>query len=346
MNTIRKLMALLLVMLALTACHNDEPDEPEGPDFPTVVTSDNLYLAVINNMDGGDLVLTAQGDTIYQCAPNTMLERLIAEGSDWYAMFYDPEGSGIIKNGQVVYKTTTETIYDLFIEDGNIYTLQDSCSEDLYQEWVYKNFERIYALPTEKFVSVNMDVENGNVFLTAVHYETAVYWHNGEFVDLPGVEGPIHYGFIDKEGDDLLVGIFEDKNSKQGYWLNGTYTPLNAMHMTQAKLIGGKPYIIGERVTGQVGNVQQTTAIAVIDGQEQMLNGSRTRKLINHSNDVYILVDGGKNSAKSRVYKNMNEIGLGYIKIYDETYRKKYGDSIFLAELQIRDIAYIETNQQ
>lgn len=323
-----KLMIMMLAMLTLTACHND--DEPNSPD----VNLENIYLAVSSTEEGiGDRVITAKGEIVYQCDSLTWIRRFLADGRDWYAVTHKLNGGyHVIKNGNIIYSSHEETIIDMCVDDGNIYTLQEPYYEPVRQEWLCKNFTHIYSLPYEQFESSQMVAHHGDVTLAPSYSREACYWRNGELIAMQGLEGGLSSCHIDTDGDDVLIGINVDKNDRTGYWRNGTYNELNSTIIYQVKLFGGKSYILGNRYTTDVPNpyyggaIRITAdAIIIVDGQEQVLRTGDRRNLayrmIQYNNDNYILVKEYLQEArgmrtetierKSFIYKNMKPMKLG-----------------------------------
>ncbi len=323
-----KLMIMMLAMLTLTACHND--DEPNSPD----VNLENIYLAVSSTEEGiGDMVITAKGDIVYQCDSLTWIRRFLADGRDWYAVTHKLNGGyHVIKNGNIIYSSHEETIIDMCVDDGNIYTLQEPYYEPVRQEWLCKNFTHIYSLPYEQFESSQMVAHHGDVTLAPSYSREACYWRNGELIAMQGLEGSLSSCHIDTDGDDVLIGINVDKNDRTGYWRNGTYNELDSTIIYQVKLFGGKSYILGNRYTTDVPNpyyggaIRITAdAIIIVDGQEQVLRTGDRRNLayrmIQYNNDNYILVKEYLQEArgmrtetierKSFIYKNMKPMKLG-----------------------------------
>ena len=326
-----KLMIMMLAMLTLTACNND--DEPNSrPD----VNLGNIYLAASNPIEIGYMVITAKGDTVYQCDPYTIITRLLADGRDWYAVTYQYNGNyHIVKNGNIIY-TTEESIINMCVDDGNIYTLQEPPHEPVSQEWLCKNFTHIYSLPYGQFESRQMVAHHGDVALAPLRSSEACYWRNGELIAMQGLEGSLSNCHIDTDGDDVLIGIH--KNGMTGYWRNGTFSKLDStIQILQVKLFGGKSYILGDRYTTVVPNpyyggaIRITAdAIIIVDGQEQVLRTGDRRNfatsMIQYNNDNYILVKeylteeyltgGGRfqtetTERKSFIYKNMKPMKLG-----------------------------------
>lgn len=320
-----KLMIMMLAMLTLTACHND--DEPNGPN----VNLGNIYLAASNPIEIGYMVITAKGDTVYQCDPYTIITRLLADGRDWYAVTYQYNGNyHIVKNGNIIY-TTEESIINMCVDDGNIYTLQEPPHEPVSQEWLCKNFTHIYSLPYGQFESRQMVAHHGDVALAPLRSSEACYWRNGELIAMQGLEGSLSTCYIDTDGDDVLIGIHN--NGMTGYWRNGTFSKLDStIQILQVKLFGGKSYILGDRYTTVVPNpyyggaIRITAdAIIIVDGQEQVLRTNDRRNLpmsmIQYNNDNYILVREllqerignmiQTTETKSFIYKNMKPMKLG-----------------------------------
>lgn len=323
-TTMKKIFFLMFAgLLTLSACNNN--DEPNDPDDIT----GKIYLAVRNAFEEGDVVITAKGDIIYQCAPKTVIRHFLVDGSDWYAIAHQWHESSrdvdiIIKNGNIIH-TTVEHIYDLCIDDGNIYTVESEGLE--HKQWVCKNFTHIYSLLTDQFSASQMVVNHGDITLAPSSSNDACYWHNGEFIAMQGLNGGVDVCFIDKDGDDVLMGVNRDKYDKTGYWRNGSnYSHLNITdYITQVKLVGGKSYLLGMHYTSAARNSQgivvatSSDAIVVIDGQEQVLRttgntNNYAKSMFLHNNDIYILVREYVTETtgnKSFIYKNMKPIRLG-----------------------------------
>ena len=285
-------------LLMLSACNNN--DEPNDPDDIT----GKIYLAVRNAFEEGDEVITAKGDIIYKCAPKTRIRRFLVNGSDWYAVAHQWPDTGrdvdiVIKNGNII-NTTVEHIYD-----SHTYS----------------------PLLTDQFSASQMVVNHGDITLAPSSSNEACYWHNGDFIAIQGLDGGLDVCVIDKDGDDVLMGVNRDRYNKTGYWRNGSnYSHLNITdYIFQVKLVGGKSYILGMHYTSSARNSQgvfvatSSDAIVVIDGQEQVLRttgntNNYAKSMIHYNNDIYILVREFVTETtgnKSFIYKNMKPIRLG-----------------------------------
>ena len=75
----KKLMALLLVMLALTGC-KESKDEPTPGD-----KVDGDVYVLVGSYDR-DFVYNLDGETIYSSPEGSHIASLQAEGGDWYAL--------------------------------------------------------------------------------------------------------------------------------------------------------------------------------------------------------------------------------------------------------------------
>ena len=92
MNTTKKLMAMLLAVLALVSC--DSKDEPS----PEVKVESDIYV-LVGSYDR-DYLYNLDGETIYSSPEGSHITSLQAEGSDWYALVkYDNSPNEVIKNG-------------------------------------------------------------------------------------------------------------------------------------------------------------------------------------------------------------------------------------------------------
>ena len=96
----RKLMTLLLAMLALTGC-KESKDEP---------TSDGKVEGEVYVLVGSydrDFVYNLDGEAIYSSPEGSHIASLQAEGGDWYALVkYNNQSNQILKNGKYVMSTT------------------------------------------------------------------------------------------------------------------------------------------------------------------------------------------------------------------------------------------------
>lgn len=168
-----------------------------------------------------------------------------------------------------------------------------------------------------------MVVNHGDITLAPISSNDACYWHNGELIAMQGMDGELHNCFIDKDGDDVLIGINSDKYSRTGYWRNGNYSQLDIKNnIRQVKLVGGKSYILGSHYTSYAPNgqginvVSSSDAVVIIDGEEQVLrtgnNINYAKSMTLHNNDIYILVRENDMTTviKSFIYKNMKPIEL------------------------------------
>lgn len=332
MNRTKKLIIMLLAILALAACDNDEVT-------PAKVEDVDIYIAVNDweEIDKG-IIYSAAGDTIYITDDGCNIKQLAADGSDWFAVIVDDSrASHIIKNGQPLF-STNQGVYDISVENGNVYTLRyTSNNGSVEHEWVYKNQEQIYEIDCDEYFSVQMVVENGHVSLAPYYTSTPRYWQDGKYVDMQGLEGPLEDCFIDKEGDNVLVGINAVSTDLNGYWLNGQFHEFNDYDISirRVKLVNGKVVLAGSVVTGQgIGGLSSAPFI-MVDGKEYRPEplggniGGYADRIIRYGNDFYVLSIGSLN----QIFKNMEPIPLGYIEVKNEHLQDVYGERINLAEL-------------
>ena len=337
MNTTKKLMLMLLAMFSLAAC--DEKDEPTAGKIDADI---DLYL-VVNGWEELDnaVIYSASGDTIY-VAVGGHIYNIETDGSDWYALVVDSDEencrSHIIKNGQELF-STDEDIYSLCVDGGNVYTLRDKMIDwHIEYQWVYKNQERIYQIDANEYFSTQMLVEDGHITLGPNYSPTPRYWQDGQFVTMQGYEGELEYCFMDKVGDDVLIG-FSGEHGKYGYWRNGQYydNPINRLSINGVKLVNGKVVLVGRVVVGQgVGGVRSASVI-LIDGKDYWPEGT-TGRMRRYGKDFYILT----NSSLNQVLKNLEPIPLGYVNVKNERYQEIFGDRMNLSEMPISDFAIIK----
>ena len=324
-------------MVFFVAC--DETNEPT----PAKMDSDTDLYLVVNGWEDVDngVIYSSSGEIIY-ITEIGRIEQFTSEGKDWYALITEGYSFNnryhIIKNGQELF-STDETVVDLCVDNGNIYTLRHRMIDwHIEYQWVYKNQERIYQINTDEYFSTQMVVEDGHVTLAPTISPTPRYWHDGQFIAMQGIEGELEYCNIDKVGNDVLVG-FSGENGMYGYWRNGQYyeNPIDGMSIKGVKLVNGKVILVGTAIVNQgVGGVKDASII-VIDGKEYRPEGI-TGTMKRYDKDFYILTHSNLN----QVLKNMKPVPLGCIEVKSEYHQNIYGDSIYLSELPVSDFAIIE----
>ena len=321
---------MVVGLMGLVACE-ENGDEPT----PAKVDDVDIYLAVNGweDLDKG-VIYSADGDTIYITEEGQHIHRLAADGSDWYAIISEGGDNGprfaVLKNGQRLF-STDQYIYDICVEKGNVYTLRSlNPNGSIEQEWVYRNQEQIYEIDCYEYFSIQMVVENGHVTLAPYYTPTPRYWIDGQFVIMQGIDGKLEYCFIDKVGDDVLVGINGTNRCPTGYWHNGNfYNDIpDRMSINAVKLVDGKVILAGSVVVGQGGSGVKTAPVIVNDGKEYRTDGTVAR-LRAYGKDLYHLC----NSSLSQIFKNMKPVPLGYIEVKNERYQDVFGDRINLSQI-------------
>lgn len=309
MNTAKKLMTLLLALLALTACH-DSKDEPAGQqDYDILMTTHGSPM-------NGDLIYNIQGDTVYEGEPWWAIPLIESEGKDWYAaIIRDDENNHrcytIIKNGGSAIFSTYDYVSSMQIDHGDIYLMQSN-EQHPNQIWITKNSRVIYTVEGDDvFVPAWMRVKDGDVVLTGpARSSRACYWKNGKLIDIPGVEGPMELGCcVACEGNDELIGFSMDKNGHAGYVLNGERHDLDLNRVHHVEFINGKPVIVGQKFVKGMGHV----AVTVIDGDEHVLsthNGSYVKKMEKRGNSAFYYVSFGNSMYVSEIYKDLMPLDI------------------------------------
>jgi hypothetical protein len=320
------ILILLVGLLGLAACE-ENGDEPT----PAKVDDVDIYLTVNGweDLDRG-VIYSANGDTIYITEEGQHIDRLAADGSDWYAGLVDENHVyHVIKNGQELF-STDETVFSLCADSGNVYTLRArEVDWRVEYEWVYKNQERIYQIDTGEYFSTQILVKDGHITLAPYYSPTPRYWQDGQFVDMQSVEGELEYCCIDKVGDDVLIG-FNGMNGLRGYWRNGNYyndIP-DRMSINAVKLVNGKVILAGSVVVSQGVSGVKTAPVIVNDGKEYRTEGTVAKMIVN-GKDLYYLC----NSSLCQIFKNMKPVPLGYIEVKNERYQEVFGDRINLSQI-------------
>ena len=334
------LLLSAIAVLALTSCSSDDEPKPEP------VGDSTLYLAA-NGLTGfPEAIYDLEGNTIYQSEDGDRIKSLVAEGSDWYAVILKADGaSHVVKNGKPIY-TTRETIWCMAVENGSVYTVQESRVLDLV--WVNKDFQHLYEVPNTVYYNT-FTVDHGNVIM-GVYDATACYWCNGEFIPVDGLEDGFNWVYgIDKSNDDMLITYEGINNRKNMYWWNGTSYELPVKFIpSMSQIVNGHAFILGRDASTQgVGGISCFPAI-VIDGVETVLSneeiGYTAVALATHDMDTYILTNS--DSRYSLVYKNLHPIKLPDVKTpysvgpYGSHYNQNGMTN--LSALGIKDIAVVE----
>ena len=306
----KKLLFLFTIpLLAMISCTNG--DEPA----PVPVDDTTLYMAV-NGLTGfPEAIYDLDGNTIYQSEEGDRIKSLVAEGSDWYAVILKEDGAThVVKNGETIFMTG-ETIWCFAVEDGIVYTVQES--KLLNEIWVYKNFRRLYEVPSNVYYNT-FSVDHGNVAM-GVYDEKPCYWYNGEIIPIEGLENGFDWVYgIDKKGDNMLITYQDITTRKYMYWWKDSHEEMPVgFRPSMSQIVNGHAFILGQKITSQsVGGVRGCPAV-MIDGVVTILsNDDRDCEavgLASHDMDTYILVNN-PSAVYSTVYKNMQPINLPDVK--------------------------------
>lgn len=346
MNTTKKLMALLLALLALTACQESK-DEPKPVICPYVKTT--LYLATSGFSGYPEFIVSLEGDTIYQCEDvESKIHSLVADGSDWYVVIRRGDGVfNMLKNGESIHMTG-EKLWGFTVEDGNVYTVQENLLSNTI--WLCKDFERIYQVPNNAYY-FTFSVDHGNVVM-GVYDEKPCYWYNGEIIPIEGLNGGFDWVYgIDKKGDDMLITYQDIPTRSNMYWWKDTRYDLESWFTPKcSRIVNGKAYILGKKTTNQgVGGVDGVAAV-IIDGTESILSdavGSSAEQIVVDGDDAYILVKHGSGNYTD-IYKNMEAITLPSVEIPEEykPYHMYHDyDRCTLGELGVKCFAVVSSQK-
>ncbi len=303
MNMTKKLMAILLVMLALTACNNDEPDYSKAP---------RIYMAIRDLYHG--YVFDDKGNTIYECPINSVITKLANEGKTWYAVRatalddksvqYD-----LLRNGKARFPLSCPVV-SMCIVNGDVYTLQfrerKIPSEACYL--IYKNEELLYEYDAYERYFHSFDVVDGHlvagVYESPYAYDKAIYWIDGKFHTYPSRDMICLEGYA-REGDNELMvfrygNYFSDTLSPYKYLFNGELYELpNDFPTYQSMIVNGIPYIYGRH-----DNTSSQTSL-IVNGVEYPISKHKPGGMKRYGDSVYILVRdyNGPSKSYSQIFK-------------------------------------------
>lgn len=319
MNTIKKLMTLLLAMLALVACDDNSKDEPGGDK------STRIYLEIFTGKDY--YICDTDGKMVYECPEGHYVSQMTADGKNWYGVLQSSDGQvyRILKNGNVVMSTPNE-IRSLCVENGDIYTLQwDKAPDYKYTEHytarICKNETQLYEYDSEEILIYGLTVNHGDLTARAWYYgkyEQPTYWMNGKIYTLPIDKDYASILQIVKDGNDTLAVVQGYSNEPLYCWHNGEIQPLpndfgleTSIHFTypgqQIALVGGVPYIAG---------YHRSDIVLIINGQEHSLNTKYPNivcRFQRQGNDVYTLTSKFPSlpgEANTRIFKGTEPIEI------------------------------------
>lgn len=304
MNMTKKLMVLLLALLALTACNNDEPDYSKAP---------RIYMAIRDLYHG--YVFDDKGNTVYECPINSVITKLANEGKNWYAARATALDDGsiqydLLRNGKARFSLSCPVV-SMCVVNGDVYTLQfrerTFPSEACYL--IYKNEELLYEYDAYKRSFHSFDVVNGHlvagVYESPYDYDKAIYWIDGQFYTYPSRDMICLESYA-REGDNELMvfrygNYFSDTLSPYKYLFNGELYELPNDFLTgQAMIVNGIPYILGRH-----DNTSNLTSL-IINGVEYPITTARPGGMKRYGNDVYVLARG----SHSLIFKRDDPIDL------------------------------------
>ena len=350
MNTTKKLMILLLAMLALTACH-DSKDEPT----PEIKTEGDVYV-LVGSYDR-DFVYNLDGDIIYSSPEGSHIASLQAEGGDWYALVkYDDRPNEVIKNGQSVF-TTSQEITEFGVGNGKVFSLQRTkLDEDTYQWSFWEDSKPRYQLTQDKFYSYH------NLFVYSEEFDPLYTGHSyfffleytdgstnllSEFYNLSSTgfdRDVLVHGYV--TSCDFTPGGFiycyEDWDTNKNFYSWNNERRELGFIPTQVRVFDRKPYVLGSMTTKQTGSGITREPIVLIDGEETLLRPyflpkplERGVKMLQHGDDVYILATGNNYSC---VFKNLDPIEVKAI-IPNPCYLT---DMISLSNAEYKDFVVVD----
>ena len=284
MNTTKKLMTLLLALLALTVCDsNDESDYSKDP---------RIYMAV-SDLDHG-YVFDDKGNTIYECPINSVIKILANEGNTWYAVRatgLDEENVqyDLLRNGEEMFPFTDQ-VRSMCVVNGDVYTLQFREKGDApYPRClIYKNEELLYEHYVYGRYFHSFDVVDGHL-VAGVHDSfsgKAIYWIDGEFYTYPSEDNICLDSYAREGENELLVLKYmdysQDNLSPNKYSFNGKLYELPNDFVThQSMIVNGIPYISGWH---------DYQAFLIVNGVEHPLENEPIGMLMKRYGDsVYIL---------------------------------------------------------
>lgn len=309
---------LMALLLALTACH-DSKDEPT----PDAQADTDIYV-LIASIDR-DLVYSLDGTCVYRSDENTRIASLKAEGSDWYALVKSDDGKNdIIKNGKSILSTTQEII-EFGVGNGHVFSLQRVKQADGTYQWSYwRDSKPGGQLEGDQDYSYRNLVVNTYrsqyeptyveiMFMNVTPEGTALVFDYHR----TGTLGLDEFGLADDyvisaDFDNALVYCYEDRETGQ-YMYMWHYKDHELDFLPcQALVCDYTPYILGSKVTGQMGSGVGRQPVVLIDGKETVLTAEflpkpleRGVKMVRHGSDVYILATGNNYSC---IFKNLEPI--------------------------------------
>lgn len=357
----KKFLIILFGLLALASCNKDDVEVP----FPLPPENASLYMAV-NGLPGfPDKIYDLEGNTIYECEEGDIIQSLVAEGSDWYALIRKEGGTfSVLKNGSKIL-TGEGIVWCFTVNQGAIYTVQEY---DNHEVWACKGYESQqdkgswYDQQLFYVTEGDLDcVENWlyNTFMVHDGCVTMAWRGEEPKVMLDGSSHSLNeyldHGFNWVYGIDFYAGYwlitYEDFKTRKNmyWWLNDNYEcPADFQPYTSC-IVNGHAFILGKKNTSQgVGGINGLPAV-LIDGIETVLSDDLLEfaavSLVSHGMDTYILVRH-REGQHALIYRNLQPIKLPDVKTpysvspYGSDYNKDGKSN--LSALGIKAIAVVE----
>jgi hypothetical protein len=302
----KKLMTLLLAMLALMGC-KDSKDEP-NPNKPP-----RMYVAISDLFNS--YVHDIEGNVIYEGPQESHIIKLASEGKDWYAVRsrrvdYNTVIYEVLKNGTVQFQIPYPA-EDMCVENGNVYTYQYNDNNI----FIYKNDQLLYKYDTYDCVFVNnsFDVVDGHLVAGISNaWSYPSYWIDGEelMIDIDSYFDHMELEAYAREGTDDLFVIRRNDESIWYQFKGQSHHLPSAYFLSQAMIVDGDSYILAL-------NWDMDQALLYVNGYKYLLN--RPLKdddeyawwlgmMRRYGNDVYVLTNTWGNH--SQIYKRTEPIDM------------------------------------
>ena len=354
----KKILYILLVGLLVLAACDDNGDEPRKGKSPRIL------LEVYTGSLGGYYVFDNSGKLIFECPEGYGITNMAAEGKNWYCVMQSNSDSifRVLKNGKLAYSTTNE-IYSLCVENGDIYTLQlEWKHSDGYMWRIFKNDSQLYEYDFWDYSFCNLTVDHGDLMAHVWYKELngkLIYWMNGKIYTLQAPEPYVSIREISKQGKDTLAVLENSSGAGLYWWMNGEFHPLPSgfnfnygsfFRYTKplSGLAGGVPYIAGHSQRGMA---------VVVNGQEYLIDApssNRVMKVQRHGNDVYTLTCDRQMSyppnGHARIFKGSESVDIN-CKVYINNVRypgngsaafNQGGDTVNLADFAVYDFVVLD----
>ena len=307
MNMTKKLMTLLLAMLALMGC-KDSKDEP-NPNKPP-----RIYVAISDPFNS--YVHDIEGNVIYEGPQQSYIIKLASEGKDWYAVRsrrvdYNTVIYEVLKNGTVQFQIPYPA-EGMCVENGNVYTYQlDENDEYIF---IYKNDQQLYKFDAHdsEFVYNSFDVVDGHLVAGIYSWNAPTYWIDGNklTLDINSTSSQMSMEAYAREGTDDVFVIRDDDDKIWCQFKGQSHKLPSAYLVSQAIIVDGIPYILAV-------NRDQDQALLYINGVINYLNtplkdndeyASWLGLMRRCGNDVYVLTNTWGNH--SQIYKRNEPIDM------------------------------------